>query len=89
MAAMEDILVVEPGIDYVFCHNDTMVFGALMAAEAVGREGIKFIGADGEQDAFDLILDKTSQFWATNVYPRTALEGVETLPCLRVRQSGP
>lgn len=81
VSAMEDILVKNPKIDYVFAHNDSMIFGAIIACESAGRTDIPMVGADGEKAALEDIA-KGGQYAATVVYPRASKEGVEALAAI-------
>jgi ribose transport system substrate-binding protein len=79
MKYMEDMLQrFGPGeIDAVYAHNDEMALGALEAIRAAGRdnEGIKIIGMDGTEVAFEAI--KAGDMAFTVVYPYCAPEGVQ------------
>jgi len=79
MVFMEDMLQrFGPGeIDAVYAHNDEMALGALEAIRAAGREdeGIKIIGMDGTEVAFEAIKSGAMTF--TVVYPYCAPEGVQ------------
>lgn len=79
MVFMEDMLQrFGPGeIDAVYAHNDEMALGALEAIRAAGREdeGIKIIGMDGTEVAFEAIKSGAMAF--TVVYPYCAPEGVQ------------
>ena len=79
MKVMEDYLTKYSEIDAVFCHNDTMAFGAVAAIEAQGREGegIMVYGADGQTDAFKLIEEGKME--GCVVYPSSSRLAVETL----------
>lgn len=81
LATMEDILVSQDEIDYVFAQNDSMAYGGILACEAAGRTDILFVGADGEMDALNMIAEK-GQYAATVVYPRGTAEAVETLAAI-------
>lgn len=49
---MENILQAQPEIDAVFCHNDEMALGAIIAIQAAGRaDEIKVVGFDATDDA--------------------------------------
>lgn len=79
MRYMEDMLQrFGPGeIDAVYTHNDEMALGAVEAIRAAGREdeGIKVIGMDGTEVAFEAIQNGSMAF--TVVYPYCAPEGIQ------------
>jgi ribose transport system substrate-binding protein len=52
LTVMENILQAQPEIDAVFCHNDEMALGAIIAIQAAGRaDKIKVVGFDATDDA--------------------------------------
>ena len=56
-AAMENMLAMLPQIDFVFCENDSMAFGAQSAAADAGRsDEMIFAGIDGANPAIQAIL---------------------------------
>lgn len=64
---MEDILVAHPEIDAVFCENDSMALGAMIAIQNAGRDDEIFIvGVDGQKEAILAIAQGTC-FAATSV----------------------
>lgn len=79
MTFMEDMLqrYGKGEIDAVYTHNDEMALGVVEAIRAAGRqdEGIKIIGMDGTEVAFDAIKKGDMAF--TVVYPFCAPEGVQ------------
>jgi len=57
-AAMENMLAQLPKIDFVFCENDSMAFGAQSAAADAGRSNeMIFAGIDGANPAILAILE--------------------------------
>jgi len=57
-AAMENMLARFPQIDFVFCENDSMAFGAQSAAADAGRsDEMIFAGIDGANPAILAILE--------------------------------
>ncbi|MEI2302387.1 substrate-binding domain-containing protein [Ensifer sp. MJa1] len=76
---MEDMLQrFKPGeIQAVYAHNDEMALGAIQVMEAAGRlEGVKVIGMDGQNTAFQEIKD--GKMSACFIYPFCAPEGIQT-----------
>ncbi|MGI0524120.1 substrate-binding domain-containing protein [Rhizobium giardinii] len=76
---MEDMLQrFKPGeIQAVYAHNDEMALGAIQVMEAAGRlEGVKVIGMDGQNTAFQAIKD--GKMSACFIYPYCAPEGIQT-----------
>lgn len=76
---MEDMLQrFKPGeIQAVYAHNDEMALGAVQVMEAANRlEGIKVIGMDGQNTAFQAIKD--GKMSACFIYPFCAPEGIQT-----------
>jgi len=56
MNVMQNILLLHPNVDLVFCSNDEMALGALRAVETMRPQtNIKVIGWDGTIDALDSI----------------------------------
>jgi len=56
MTVMENILQAEAKIDAVFCQNDNMALGALLAAKNAGRlKEMVIVGFDGNRDALESI----------------------------------
>jgi ribose transport system substrate-binding protein len=54
----QNILQAQPEIDGVFAHNDSMVLGAIQAAESADRaENIVFVGFDAIDDAVQAVKD--------------------------------
>lgn len=54
----QNILQAQSTIDGVFAHNDSMVLGAIQAAESAGRAGdIAFVGFDAIDDAVQAVAD--------------------------------
>ena len=52
LTVMENILQAQPEIDAVFCHNDEMALGALIAIQSAGRaDEIQVVGFDATDDA--------------------------------------
>lgn len=55
---MENILQAQPEIDALFCHNDEMALGALIAIEAAGRANeIIVVGFDATDDAVKAVQE--------------------------------
>lgn len=55
---METILLAHKDIDFVFCENDEMGFGALAAIKAAGREDeIKVGSMDGQKEAIEAVIN--------------------------------
>ena len=55
---MENILQAHKDIDFVFCENDEMGFGALAAIKAAGREDeIKVGSMDGQKEAIEAVIN--------------------------------
>ncbi len=77
MAAMEDILIVEPDLDAVFCQNDEMAQGALEAAKAAGREDLLIYGNDCYESTLDLI--GAGEIAGTTAYPTSVQSAVDVL----------
>jgi len=78
MKFMEDMLQrFKPGqIDLVYAHNDDMALGAVTALKAAKRlSGVKVVGIDGENAAYDAI--KAGDMVATFTYHFVAPEGVQ------------
>lgn len=76
---MEDMLQrFKPGeIQAVYAHNNEMALGAIQVMEAAGRlEGVKVIGMDGQNTAFQAIKD--GKMSACFIYPFCAPEGIQT-----------
>jgi ribose transport system substrate-binding protein len=74
---IDNALQAHPLIDAVYAHNDEMAIGALLAAEAVGRDqGLVIIGIDGQGEAVKLIRD--GRIAATFVYKNGANEAIAT-----------
>lgn len=76
--AAEDLITSNPDITTVFGENDTMLFGAKTAITNSGLNEIDLVaGADGAQEAFDLI--KEGEYFATGLNSPTlvAERGVE------------
>ncbi|WNV75823.1 substrate-binding domain-containing protein [Geodermatophilus sp. DSM 44513] len=57
LAAMENLLASNDGINAVFCENDAMCLGAQRATSAAGREDIVVVGVDGQKEALKAIMD--------------------------------
>lgn len=63
-------------IQAVYAHNDEMALGAVQVLEAAGRlDGIKVIGMDGQNNAFEAI--KAGKMSACFIYPYCAPEGIQ------------
>lgn len=60
LAAMENLLASNDGIDAVFCENDAMCLGAQRASDAAGRDDIFIVGVDGQKEALKAIMDGSS-----------------------------
>lgn len=76
---MEDMVQrFKPGeIQAIYAHNDEMALGAVQVLEAAGRlEGVKVIGMDGQNTAFQAIKD--GKMSACFIYPFCAPEGIQT-----------
>lgn len=64
LEASEDLIVANPDINCILGENDQMVFGAGIAVENAGLEGVDLVAAaDGELRAYDLI--KEGKYFAT------------------------
>lgn len=64
LEASEDLIVANPDINCILGENDQMVFGAGLAVENAGLEGVDLVAAaDGELRAYDLI--KEGKYFAT------------------------
>jgi len=59
IAIMENALQAYPDIKAVFAHNDTMALGAMEAAQAAGKNDIKIIGFDADDDAVIAVKEGT------------------------------
>ena len=58
LTVMENILQAQPEIDAVFCHNDEMALGAIIAIEAAGRAAeIQVVGFDATDDAVKAVQE--------------------------------
>lgn len=76
MTTMEDILQSNKDIQAVFSMSDNMALGAIQAIEAAGRTGeMMLIGADGQKEAFDKIIDGT--LTGSVLYPTGAEKAIE------------
>jgi ribose transport system substrate-binding protein len=63
-------------IQAVYAHNDEMALGAVQVLEAAGRlDGVKIIGMDGQNTAFQAIKD--GKMSACFIYPFCAPEGIQ------------
>lgn len=78
----EDLLLARlpqlPHIDVIFAHNDQMALGAYRAVQALGQEGIKYVGIDGlpgPGGGRELVEDKVLQ--GTFVYPTGGRQAVQ------------
>lgn len=66
LVAVEDFIVANPDINCVLGENDQMLFGATIALENAGLEGVALVAAaDGAKEAFDLIKENET---AANPY---------------------
>jgi ribose transport system substrate-binding protein len=66
LVAVEDFIVANPDINCVLGENDQMLFGAMIALENAGLEGVAIVAAaDGAIEAFDLIKENET---AVNPY---------------------
>lgn len=66
LVATEDFIVANPDINCVLGENDQMLFGATIALENAGLEGVALVAAaDGAIEAFDLIKENDT---AVNPY---------------------
>lgn len=64
-------------IQAIYAHNDEMALGAIQVMEAAGRlNGVKVIGMDGQNTAFQAIKD--NKMSACFIYPFCAPEGIQT-----------
>jgi len=75
---MEDMVQrFAPGeIQAIYAHNDEMALGAIQVMEAAGRlDGVKIIGMDGQNNAFQSIKD--GKLSACFIYPFCAPEGMQ------------
>lgn len=64
LTASEDLIAANPDINCILGENDDMVFGAGLAVENAGLEGVDLVAAaDGAQRAYDLI--KEGKYFAT------------------------
>lgn len=76
MKVMEDLLQANEELDAVFCHSDNMALGALQAMEAAGRtQDIICIGADGQKEAFDKIIE--GKLDVSIIYPMGGAEAID------------
>jgi len=58
LTVMENILQAQPEIDALFCHNDEMALGAIIAIQAAGRaDKIKVVGFDATDDAVQAVKE--------------------------------
>lgn len=74
---MKEALRKWPQADVVFAHNDPMALGAYKAANALKKDGIKFIGIDGLSGPMGgLQLVKRKVLQATFIYPTGGKEAV-------------
>ncbi|OGP57073.1 MAG: hypothetical protein A2V67_00645 [Deltaproteobacteria bacterium RBG_13_61_14] len=79
MTVMENILQAEAKIDAVFCQNDNMALGALLAAKNAGRlKEMVIVGFDGNREAMNaLALGDLAATVTQNPY-QMGRAGVET-----------
>ncbi|MGW3472828.1 substrate-binding domain-containing protein [Saccharopolyspora sp. NPDC000995] len=75
---MDALLKANPDIKAVYAQNDPMAEGAYLAAQAAGRNDLKFVGIDGlpiPSGGIKAVEDGRLQ--ATNLYPTGGAEAVE------------
>lgn len=77
MTAMEDILIKNPDLAGVFCCNDEMAQGALLACESVGANDVLIYGNDGYRSTMDFI--KEGKIAGTCLYPTSVQSAVDVL----------
>lgn len=75
-AVMEDFLTKNPDLQAVFCENDEMAQGALLAADAA-KKTVLIYGNDCYKSTLDLI--KAGRIAGTTVYPTSVQAAVDTL----------
>lgn len=75
-SVMEDFLTKNPDLQAVFCENDEMAQGALLAADAA-KKTVLIYGNDCYKSTLDLI--KAGRITGTTVYPTSVQAAVDTL----------
>ncbi|GAA0513469.1 hypothetical protein GCM10011581_04210 [Saccharopolyspora subtropica] len=75
---MDALLKAHPDIQAVYAQNDPMAEGAYLAAQAAGRDDLKFVGIDGLPiPSGGIKAVEEGRLEATNLYPTGGAEAVE------------
>ncbi|MER7010954.1 substrate-binding domain-containing protein [Saccharopolyspora sp. NPDC000359] len=75
---MDALLKAHPDIQAVYAQNDPMAEGAYLAAQAAGRDDLKFVGIDGLPiPSGGIKAVEEGRLQATNLYPTGGAEAVE------------
>ncbi|MDA3626304.1 substrate-binding domain-containing protein [Saccharopolyspora oryzae] len=82
---MDALLKAHPDIQAVYSQNDPMAEGAYLAAQAAGRNDLKFVGIDGLPiPSGGIKAVEEGRLQATNLYPTGGAEAVEAAKKLLV-----
>ncbi|RKT83384.1 ribose transport system substrate-binding protein [Saccharopolyspora antimicrobica] len=82
---MDALLKAHPDIQAVYAQNDPMAEGAYLAAQAAGRNDLKFVGIDGLPiPSGGIKAVEEGRLQATNLYPTGGAEAVEAARALLI-----
>lgn len=69
LKAMSDLLLANPKIDAVYCHDDEAALGAINAIKNAGRTDVQFVtGMGGTTGAYDMMKEKDPIYGASISY---------------------
>ncbi len=78
LSIMENVMLANPNVKAVFCHNDVMALGVVEACQQAGRSDIIIVGFDADKDALTAIEEGTMMATVQQLPDQMGIIGVQT-----------
>ncbi len=78
LSIMENVMLANPDVKAVFCHNDVMALGVVEACQQAGRSDIIIVGFDADKDALTAIEEGTMMATVQQLPDQMGIIGVQT-----------
>lgn len=78
LSIMENVMLANPDVKAVFCHNDVMALGVVEACQQAGRGDIIIVGFDADKDALTAIEEGTMMATVQQLPDQMGIIGVQT-----------
>ena len=78
LSIMENVMLANPDVKAVFCHNDVMALGVVEACQQAGRSDIIIVGFDADKDALTAIEEGTMMATVQQLPDQMGIIGVQS-----------